>query len=185
MLDIGIIAEIIGWIAFAFSMTSCLSKNGRTIILFQVPSNILWTMHLGIIGAIGGALMCGIAATRNFLGLHFTEKQNRYVFLAIIPIVILLTIFFGEGPVAYLVAGANIIMGGQILFKDNARMVRACNVLARSVWFFYGLVAGSVPTMALELSCIVSVLIATYRYDPFFVALRAEKAVKLQSVAAE
>lgn len=185
MVDIVIITEILGWLAFAFSITACLCKNGFTIISFQVPSSLFWSIHMALMGAIGGALMSGIALFRNIFGLCANERQNLFIFLGFIPVAIISTAIFSEGPVAFIVVLANTIMGAQIVFKSNARMVRLCNGTSKLLWLGYGIISGSLPIVALALTTLLSLGITTYRHDPFFVSLREESDLKRQSAAAE
>lgn len=178
MIDTGILAEIIGWIAFTISVASCLSQQGRKIIFLQVPSNFFWTIHLSMIGAFGGALSCFLAMIRNFLGLKLNDTHSKIMVIAFIPIGFLLAYMFGESHYAYMTAFASVVMSLSIIVKENARLVRICNAGSRTLWLVYGVIVGSLPTVLLELVCLGSLAYATLRYDPAFEAIRDKLLIK-------
>jgi len=73
------LAQIIGYGAMITSISSLCFKSDRTMSKILAFTNGLWVLHFILLGALAGALNCGVHVLRSFAFLIHTERKRRWI----------------------------------------------------------------------------------------------------------
>lgn len=162
-----IIAQLVGFIALAFSITVFQKNKRRLMLLLQMSSAFLFAIHFALLGAWTGSAMNFVNTLRSYI---FANKGNKYwannkvwvlVFILLFSIFTLIT---WQGWISLLPLIA-MISGTIAFWLDNPRHIRLLSLISPPAWFIYNLTFNSYPGMIIEVLLFLSIIIGIFRFD--------------------
>ncbi len=157
-----LISQIIGFIAFIFSLIAYHRKNKKDILTNMVLSNILNLVHYLLLGAFSGCITKLLAIFRDYF-IILKEKYSKlsnifYLFLFII-LYILATLFTYNGILSVLPLISAIIY---IIFIWNGDEIKIKKVafFCYFLWLVYNIFVISISGIISNVISIISTLIA-------------------------
>ena len=161
-----VFAKIIGYIGTGVLFLSYQMPKKKQIVLLQILSISIFTVHFFLLGSYTGAIMNLIALTKTVL-YYFENKPwfRNTLFTAVYAIIIF-------------VAGIVTWQGFPSLFPLIAMLVhtfaynikqekwfRLCMFPTSPLWMVYAILTGSIPALIGEILTTTSLLSAIIRYD--------------------
>ena len=163
-MNIELIAQIIGAIAWIFFLLSYYSKNLNKIIFMQIISSVLYCANYGLLGAWGGLFISGFELLKE-IGYYKTDK-DRYIFYFTIPIYILIA-FISEKSILILIPIIASLLDGYGALKSKKLMV-ITGVISNALWIIYDLYYLDYIVVLTDLMLVISNLsILIYGYTKF------------------
>lgn len=172
-----LIAQIIGFVAFAAAVISFQQNTHKRIVIMQTVSTTLFMIHFIMLGAYTGAILNGTAAVRSFI---YANKDKKWGQSRIwLPLFCVLSVILGG-----LTAIINLINGsftawdllcvfpiaGMVLttvsfnLKDP-KMVRIVSFPSSPLWIIYNVFNRSYSGILTEAFVMCSIIVAFIRYD--------------------
>ena len=161
-----VIAQIIGFIAFAVSLIAYHRKDKKTILGNMIISNILNLIHYLLLGAFSGCITKLLAIFRDYF-IILKEKHPKlsniiYLILFIIVYVIA-TIFTYSGILSILPLVAAIIY---IIFiwNGNELQIKKIAFLCYFLWLIYNISILSIAGIISNVVALISTYFAYHNY---------------------
>lgn len=157
-----VVAQIIGFIAFAFSLIAYHRKDKKTILSNMVISNMLNLIHYLLLGAFSGCITKLLAIFRDYF-IILKEKYNKFsnivYLLLFIILYIIATIFTYNGILSMLPLVAAIIY---IIFiwNGNEVIIKKTAFFCYFLWLVYNIFVLSISGIVSNIISILSTLIA-------------------------
>ena len=161
-----VVAQIIGFIAFIFSLIAFHKKKKNKILSNMIISNVLNLIHYLLLGAYSGCITKVLAIIRdNFIILKGKNKKlssNIYLILFIL-IYIIAGIFTYNGVLSILPLMAALIY---IIFIWNGKELTIKKVAFGTyfLWLIYNIFVLSIPGIISNIVSIISTFIAIINY---------------------
>ena len=161
-----VVAQIIGFVAFIFSLIAFHRKNKNKILGNMIISNVLNLIHYLLLGAYSGCITKVLAIIRdNFIILKDKNKKlssNIYLILFIL-IYIIAGIFTYNGIISLLPLMAALIY---IIFIWNGKEITNKKVAFGTyfLWLIYNIFVLSIPGIISNVVSIISTFIAIINY---------------------
>ena len=161
-----VIAQIIGFIAFLFSLVAYHKSKKNKILGNMIISNVLNLIHYLLLGAYSGCITKVLAIIRdNFIILKDKNKKlssNIYLILFIL-IYIIASIFTYNGIISLFPLMAALIY---IIFIWNGREITIKKVAFATyfLWLIYNIFVLSIPGIITNIVSIISTFIAIINY---------------------
>lgn len=165
-----LIAQVIGAFAAFFGIFSFQQKKRGGILVFQIVNNVLWTVHMFMLGAVAGGMLNAIGIFRGvvffFRGSRKWAQSNLWyaVFSALIIASSIFSWIGGEGALALLPMLGMLFTTVSLAEKDPFR-VRLYSLLSSPCWLVYNVINASLPGILTESFLIVSILVGILRID--------------------
>ena len=138
--------QALGFVAFAISISSYQFKEQRKMFGMRVCSDMIWTVHYFLLGAITPALAVAVAFSRTFLVVFVIPQYKNYVILTAISLVIVITLLTEYTFWAnWLPAISAVIYGLSNYFHEDYLKSRICMAIGLTMWLTIGIVFGSIP----------------------------------------
>ncbi|MBQ3831462.1 MAG: YgjV family protein [Spirochaetales bacterium] len=158
--------QIIGIFALLAMVLSYQQKNRKVLLWLQMLSNALYAIHYGTLGAMTMVVMSMVNVARSFVFSMNNTKWGRsriwlYVFLVL---TLAGGIWAWEGPLSLLVIAATLLLT-VTLYSDNLAFMRKMFLILPFFYITYNVVKGSWGGIGNDVFCIVSALIAIWRFD--------------------
>jgi len=157
-----IVAQIIGFIAFAVSLIAYHRKNKKIILSNMLISNILNLVHYLLLGAFSGCVTKLLATFRDYF-IILKEKYNKLSNIAYLILFIMLyiiaTIFTYNGFLSILPLVAAIIYIIFIWNGDDVKIKKTA-FFCYFLWLIYNIFVSSVAGIVSNIISIISTLIA-------------------------
>lgn len=166
-----LIAQIIGFIAFAASVTKMQLKSSKNIFFCDVPICLLWAIQFYLLGAFTGAFLNIIASIRSIAICYAPELGFKYIVLGFFVIASILTLNFMGNWYDILPLIANALFSRSLLQRNNRELIVRIMFINGFLWFTYNLLVASWMGMACASFINASILISMIRYEGLFVAL--------------
>lgn len=162
----GFVAQLLGILALVFMILSYQQKVRVGLLRMQILSNGLFVVSYFMLGAVSMAVMCLINVVRSFVFSKSDTKWGKspiwlYVFLAVSLIG---GIVSWEGPISLLVIAATLILT-VALYSKNLRFMRRMFLLPPLFYISYNLLNRSIGGIGSDVFCLVSAVIAIWRFD--------------------
>ena len=161
-----LIAQGIGTVATAIALMAFQCKDTKKLYLMQFFSNLLFTLHYLVLGAMTGLLLNGMGTIRLVL-LSFVKgkwARSRGAMLALMAVMILCTIITWEGWLSLLPAAAQ-IFSTPLYYRKNGKILRWGQVLFMSpCWLIYNIFQHSIPGALTDLMHMISVAVSFLRF---------------------
>ena len=148
--------QLIGLLGFCIVLLSFYKKESKTILLYQVTSNFIYSVHYFLLGGISGAFCCIIGMFRN-ITLIKSNKKNIIIPI-FITLYLIITLLFYEGVYSILPLLANVIYLIFIAYKDKRILLIVAN-LSSICWILYSIVVGSYVGAITETILLISNII--------------------------
>ena len=157
--------QIIGIFALLAMVLSYQQKNRKVLLWLQMLSNALYAIHYGTLGAMTMVVMSMVNVARSFVFSMNNTNWGKsriwlYVFLAL---TLAGGIWAWEGPLSLLVIAATLLT--VTLYSDNLAFMRKMFLILPFFYITYNVVKGSWGGIGNDVFCIVSALIAIWRFD--------------------
>ncbi len=170
------IIQAIGLVAMAFCISSFQQKSQKGIVIFQIVSASLFTLHFGLLGAISGCLLNGLGAVRAVV---YSQRDKAWAAHIAWPILFSAASFviyalnficFGLAPslrnlLLELLPAVATVLTNIALRCEKAAAVRMLCLFNSPLWLTYNAVAGSLGGALTESFCLVSIIIGMLRLD--------------------
>ena len=165
-----LIAQAIGVAAAFFGIFSFQQKDRGRILIWQIINNVLWTVHMLLLGAIAGGLLNAIGI---FRGVVFYFREDRkwaqsgawyFIFCALIAAVSALSWGMGDGALALLPMLGMLFTTVSLGLRDPFH-VRFVSFFSSPCWLTYNVMKGSIPGVCTEVFLIVSIIVGILRLD--------------------
>ena len=161
-----VIAQVLGILALLAMVLSYQQKERKRLLWFQLVSNAIYGVHYYLIGAMTMVAMSGINVARSFVFSKNDTKWGRsriwlYLFLAI---TLVSGIWTWEGPLSLLVMAATLLLI-VALYSDNLAFMRKVFLVLPFLYIAYNVAKKSWGGIGNDVFCLVSALIAIWRFD--------------------
>ncbi len=158
-------AQIVGLCALALSTLSFQLNTRKKILIAQIFTAVLFSVHYGMLGAVTGAAMNGISVIRNLIFYYRDRKFfSGNIWVAIFVGVNLITgILFWQDWTSVLCIAAIVISTVSLSLKDP-KYVRMVLLLSSPFFLAYSVVTGSIGGALNDLIAGTSGVIAVIRY---------------------
>lgn len=159
-----IISQLIGLIAFAFSLVAYHKKDKNSILSNMVVSNILNLVHYLLLGALSGSVTKIIAIFRD-LFIIFKDKykiRGNIFLLIFIGIYVIACIWMYTDIYSIFPLVAAIIYLVQS-WNGNEKTVKMTALLCYFLWLFYNIVVFSIAGIISNVISIISTGIAVWK----------------------
>ena len=157
--------QALGFVAFTISISSYQFKSQRKMFGMRVCSDMVWTVHYFLLGALVPSLAVAIAFTRTFLVVFVIPQYKTYVIITAISAIFLMTLLTGPGYWAnWLPAVSAIIYGFAFYFHEDYLKSRIFMGLGLMFWLTIGVVFGSVAEIVSSTVGLTSLLVGMHRH---------------------
>ena len=161
-----VIAQVLGILALLAMVLSYQQKERKRLLWFQLVSNAIYGVHYYLIGAVTMVAMSGINIARSFVFSKNDTKWGRsriwlYLFLAI---TLVSGIWTWEGPLSLLVMAATLLLI-VALYSENLAFMRKVFLILPFLYIAYNVAKRSWGGIGNDVFCLVSALIAIWRFD--------------------
>ena len=161
-----ITAQAIGLIAAGFIFASYQQRGRKRILILQVVSGALFTVHFLLLGAYPGAAMNLLGTLRSLV---YSQADKRWaksqvwlwVFLATFTAAGILT-WAGPRSILPLIA---MLLTTVSLWLRSPRLIRAVTFPSSPMWLAYNVIVRSYSGILTECFVTASITIAIIRYD--------------------
>lgn len=159
------LATIVGLIAVAITVFALIRKSNNGLLLLMGTGVAFWTWHYWLMGSVSGTIIHGIAAVGIFVAHVMSDKSPRsrlFVAQAFIAMGITSCIVWGTGWAdVFAGAGCIVMTLSQFVWRGNA--MRVGFLSGEALFFFFALLIGSYPGMAVTSSNVVAGVIGLIR----------------------
>lgn len=159
-------AGLVGVAALIVALTSFQMNVPKKMVLCQLVSSTLFTIHFFMLGAVVGAAINIMSAVRSLIYAQTDKKWAMHPIWTVVFVIIsiLIAVFCWEGWVSILpVLGA---VSYTLSFRmKTSKMVRLVSLPSSPCWIVYNGIKGSLPGIITECYVICSILIGMLRYD--------------------
>ncbi len=161
-----IIAQILGFVAFACSVISFQRRTHKGIVALQLTSNVLFAIHFCLLGAYTGAVLNGIAAVRACVFVNKGKKwaDNFIWFVVFCALSIIAGIFTWDGIVSILPI-LGMICTTIAFWIKTPKYVRMSAFPSSPLWLVYNIINKSCGGVITEIINMISIIIAMIRLD--------------------
>ncbi len=160
-----IVIQLIGFFALGLSLLVYQLNKRKSMILAQMFSSLLFSLHFLLLGAYTGSIMNFIGATRNFAFDKYRDRSwSPLVLWAFVAILSFASILTWEGPLSLLPA-IGTISGAFAYWQQTAKSIRLISLISPPAWFVYAIFSHSYAGMVTEIFVLCSVLVGMYRHD--------------------
>jgi len=146
--------QLIGVLAFCILVLSFYKKTPKMIMLYQVASNFIYSIHYFLLGALSGAFINCIGIFRNVCLMN-AKKHKNIISILIILIYLLITIIFFEGmySVLPLIANSQYVIA---ILKGNRKSLILGGIIGSSLWTIYAIFVNSYVSTITEMIIVIS-----------------------------
>ncbi len=150
----------------AIIVTSYQQKSHKNILVFQMVSGVLFTVHYLLLGAYTGAVMNLLGAMRSLV---YSNRNKKWASNIIWPICF---------SIAFAVSGvltwANVfsvlpmiamLLSSVVLWIENPKINRSLSIPSSSCWLLYNIKTVSYPGITTEIFVLASIIIGIIRLD--------------------
>lgn len=155
------IAQIIGFVPMVLSYFVFHFNNRKAIITTKAISDLLWTVHFLMLGALSGAFTNAVCAVR---GLVFSQRgKKKWASSVLIPIIFCIftlsvTLVSWAGLKSFLpVIGSCLAIIG--FWSKDPKNIRKFSFPGVILWFIYGVLTLSLSTIICNIISIASIII--------------------------
>ena len=162
-----IISQILGFIAFIFSLNAYHQKSKKNILANMILSSLLKLMHYFLLGAINGFITKFIAIIRDIFIIKKDNNQklsSKYFILIFIILYILSGIIFYENIISIFPTIASTIYLILIWNGDELRVKKAA-LSCYFFWLIYNIFVISLSGIFSNIISIISTFIAVKKVE--------------------
>ena len=161
-----LIAQGIGTVATVIALMAFQCKDTKKLYLMQFFSNLLFTLHYLVLGAMTGLLLNGMGTVRLVM-LSFVKgkwAKSKGAMGGLMGVMALCTYLTWDGWLSLLPAAAQ-IFSTPLYYRQNGKMLRWGQVLFMSpCWLVYNIFQHSIPGAVTDLMHMTSVIVSFIRF---------------------
>ncbi len=169
-------AQIIGYVATVFSLSSFQLKSRKGVVILQLFGTALFSIHFFMLEAFSGAILNAICMVRAAIFIWRDKKWAAhpcwiYIFSGLSIASFFISVFFlkeNRTASTYLLellpALGNVITTFAIRMK-NSKLIRRYSILASPLWLCYNFFNASIGGCITEIFSIISIIIGMLRLD--------------------
>ncbi|MBP3403558.1 MAG: YgjV family protein [Alphaproteobacteria bacterium] len=132
--------QLLGYIAYAVSMTGAFQKNDKKLFLLFAASNALFSIHHFLLGNISACLSKIIVGSRMYLNIHFKGAVIAYPFAAIA----LISGYFSYKTPYSLLPVAAVVLATFVAAYSGGIKLRICFIFCCCLWLIHDIAGRSV-----------------------------------------
>lgn len=157
---------IIGVAALIVALISFQQNVPRKMVVCQLISSTLFTIHFFMLGAVVGSAINIMSAVRSLIYAQTDKKWAMHPIWTVVftGISILIAVFLWEGWVSILPVLGAVCYTLSFRMKTS-KMVRLVSLPSSPCWIIYNAINGSIPGIITELYVIISILVGMLRFD--------------------
>lgn len=159
-----IIAQILGFVPLILAYFVFFFNDRRKMLITKTVTDILWTVHLIMMGAVSGAIINGICIVRGiaFLNKEKVKKAGIIVPILFSAVMLISSALSWNGIISLLPAiGSTLgVIGYWCNKPENMRRVIFPGLV---LWLIYCISVGSVPSTINNAISIISIIITEIR----------------------
>lgn len=161
-----IIGQIIGFIAMGIIVISYQQKTHKNILVFQMVSGLLFTIHYIMLGAYTGAVMNLLGAFRSLV---YANRDKKWAKSVLWP-----TLF----SIGFLISGIltwdnvysvfpliAMLMSSVVLWIEQPKINRIFSLPTSTCWLIYNIKTVSIPGIVTEIFVLTSIIVGIIRLD--------------------
>ena len=161
-----IIAQAVGFIAMGLGIVSYQSRRRDRILIFQILSNLCWSVQYLLLGGFSAVAANVIGMLRNTV--YMFRGKYRFASSRLVPIISAIA-FIVFGVITYstvvdILPVAAMLIATVAFYLTNEQMIRILILGISLSWFTYGVFAGSIASMISDGMIFITILIAIIRY---------------------
>lgn len=143
----------LGYAGTATGMMWPLCRGRTSILIAQIVSNILFTLHYLMLGADTGAALSVLSVLQAAAAIPLGERPGfRYVYLATLPVIAgTLALTWNGAPSVFASLGTALVSLGR--YQTDIYRMRLVLFAAGPGWFIHNLIVWSVPGMTTDALC--------------------------------
>ena len=159
-------AQVLGILALLAMVLSYQQKERKRLLWFQLVSNAIYGVHYYLIGAMTMVAMSGINVARSFVFSKNDTKWGKsrfwlYLFLAVALVGGIVT---WSGWLDLLIIAATLLLT-VTLYSTNLRFMRKVFLILPFMYIAYNVAHKSYGGIGNDVFCIISAMIAIWRFD--------------------
>ncbi|HCX63281.1 YgjV family protein [Sedimentibacter sp.] len=160
------ITQTVGFVGTGIMFLSYQCKDSKKLFLMQMLSNVAYTLHFFMLGAMSGSMNIIVSMMRNFALLNSKHKwaRNKYwlwLFIGLHLIIVTMT----WNDVFSLLPAIGMIAMAVSSWTRNGKKVRMANLFINSpAWLIYDIHVRSYAGIFCEVLLLLSVIISFIRY---------------------
>lgn len=145
--------QLIGILAFCIVVLSFYKKEPTLILLYQVTSNFIYSIHYFLLGGLSGAFCSVIGMIRNIVLIK--SNKQKIILPIFIALYLIVTLIFYEGLYSLLPMLANVTYLLAISFKNKKILLKGA-LISSSCWLLYAIFVNSYVCMITESILLIS-----------------------------
>ena len=160
------IGQIIGFVAMGIIVVSYQQKTHKNILVFQMVSGLLFTIHYILLGAYTGAVMNLLGAFRSLV---YANRDKKWASSVVWPILF---------SVGFLISGIltwnntysvfpliAMLMSSVVLWIEQPKINRIFSLPTSTCWLIYNIKKISIAGIVTEIFVLTSIIIGIIRLD--------------------
>ena len=162
-----ILIQGIGFLALILGMVTYQINKRKNILILQTICNVLYGTQYFLLGSVNSMFMCLIGAVRNTIFCYDSKMSNRnrrFMLIAIIALLIISTIFYWNGILSFLGCAASII-STLAVWQKKEKNIRILSFISFTIWMGHDILIGSYAGIIDNIMILISILAGMYRFD--------------------
>ena len=162
-----IIAQIVGFIALAYTCVSFQQNKKTRVLVYQIIANFLYFLQYFFLDALSGACISFLGLIRYIVYYQYeknNKKKSLFVLFIFSTISIIIGVFTYNGIIS-LLPPITALMYTYGTWQNNLKKFRIIAVIVPVCWFVYNFFVGAYVGMISTTIEFISAVIAIYRLD--------------------
>lgn len=160
-------AQIIGFLALFISLTGYLFKEPKINLYFWGGSEIIWSVHLLLLGSLTGALILFASGIRLLLTAKIGAKRALPIIFLYILTIWVITFLGAENKTDLLPAIASTFFSIALFYTHKVHVFRFFDGLCIVTWLLFAVIITSVPSFLSDLVSLSILIISSYKMGLF------------------
>ena len=162
-----IIIQGIGFIQVIFMVLAFQQLEKRNILKYQLIGGLFFTLHLGLLGAMSGAVVNAIVCITRYLNIKKADapKEQSDLWLYIFSSAILVSVYFTYQGLYSLLPAISLLINILVAWYGSEKTIRFGNLLIAPLWLSYDLMVLSYPGITSDIFIILSLIWGIKKLD--------------------
>ena len=162
------IAQALGILALVIMVLSYQQKTRKGLLCFQMASNACFVANYLMLGGYTFAIMSVVNIARSFI--FFREEcgdvwaKNRIWLYVFLTTPVIFGVLMWENILSLLVIAATMVLA-VALYSKNGKTMRRLFLLPPVLYISYNVSHGALGGIGSDIFCLISAIIAIYRFD--------------------
>lgn len=161
-----IISEVLGFIGVALNMAVYQQKKRNRLLIIKLVSDVVWTLHYGLMGNYSGAAVTTIGIARESTFLAIDKKGiDRRPFLLVFFACACISVWFTWGGWFSVLPATASFLSVISFWQQKPRVSRLLALPISACMLTYSISVGSMAGIANEVFTVSSTVIGIVRHD--------------------